>query len=175
MSGRDMQKQRVYDAEHMVQGIMDSVATNDVHTFDFHGSTLILPEERKFGDIAGVQRYVDAVLGLNWVQAQWKKASVPVRVRKRKTAHQAHYESLTCTIAVPDHQGRHHSWAMREIVILHEIAHHLTGWDDKEDGAHGSVFSGIMIKLVTELMGQEVGLLFQESFERHGVKIKYVV
>ena len=49
---------------------------------DFLGSRLQIPVERRFADIASVQRYVDAVLGLIGVVTQWPGVS-PVRVRER--------------------------------------------------------------------------------------------
>ncbi len=42
---------------------------------------------------------------------------------------------------------------MREVVILHEIAHHLTPGGD----AHGLKFRAAFLHLVTEIIGPEAG------------------
>jgi putative metallohydrolase (TIGR04338 family) len=163
---RDMQVSKVYDAERFVREILDSLAKTDVRTFDFYGSSLLVPAERKFGDIDGVQRYVDAVLALNWVKADYARAERPITIRARKGSRFAHYEPWGAIIAVPPHVSGI-SWAMREIVIIHEIAHHLT----RSTQTHGAEFTRTMLHLVTELLGPEVGLLLTDSYTRHGVRL----
>jgi putative metallohydrolase (TIGR04338 family) len=162
---RDMQVSKVYDAELFVRGIIESLAKTDVRTFDFYGSSLLVPAERKFGDLDGVQRYVDAVLALNWVKADYARAERPITIRARKGSRFAHYEPWGAVIAVPPHVNGT-SWAMREIVIIHEIAHHLT----RSAQSHGAEFTRTMLHLVTELIGPEVGLLLTDSYTRHGVR-----
>jgi putative metallohydrolase (TIGR04338 family) len=160
---RDNQKSRVYAAEHLVGDVLNTVARTDARTFDFYGSTLALPDERKFGDIAGVQRYLDQVLDLNWVRDTWPTlAAQPVTVRSRKGA--AHAAYRLGVIAVPDHQ-QGISWAMRELVVLHELAHHLARGGE----AHGVQFVSTYLHLVNELVGHEVGLLLTDAYARNGV------
>jgi putative metallohydrolase (TIGR04338 family) len=160
---RDNQMSKVYNAENLVMDVLATVAKTDARTFDFYGSTLILPDERKFGDINGVQRYVDQVLALNWVRATWPTLSAqPVKVRARRGDSWAHYR--LGVIAVPDHQ-QGISWAMREMVIIHELAHHLARGGE----AHGVQFVSTYLHLVKELVGDEVGLLLTDAFAQHGV------
>jgi putative metallohydrolase (TIGR04338 family) len=133
-----------------------------VHAF---GSRVPVPDDRKFGDIPSVQRYVDAVLGLDWVHAVAPdRAAEPVRVRARAGATKAEYEHATRTIAVPPHRvgGR---WAMRELVILHELAHHLA----PEDG-HGPPFVAMLLRLVEELVGPEAAFLLRSTLLDAGVE-----
>lgn len=163
---RDSNRQKLYDAESIVNDALVRAEQNDTRTFDFYGSTLILPDERKFGDIESVQRYVDCVLKLNWVQEAYKRAQYPVHVRARKDAGQAHYAPFLHEIAMPVHKGSHHSWAMREMVVLHEVAHHL---DDQSEAAHGKSFAKIFQHLVSEIIGPEVGLLLLDAFTQNGV------
>jgi putative metallohydrolase (TIGR04338 family) len=163
---RDNQKSKVYEAEQMVRRTLDSLAGVDVPTFDFYGSSLVIPGERKFGDLASIQRYIDAVLALNWVRDTWPERTVlPVHVRRRKGAAFAHYESLGQVFAIPDHKPGESSWAMRELVILHELSHHLAPRGE----AHGAVFASTFLHMVREVMGPEIGLLLTDSFSRHGV------
>jgi putative metallohydrolase (TIGR04338 family) len=160
---RDNQKTKVYKAEDLVMNVLASVASTDVRTFDFYGSTLIIPDERKFGDLDGVQRYVDQVLALNWVRTTWPTlAAQPVTVRARKGDAFAHYR--LGVIAVPEHKGNI-SWAMREMVVLHELAHHLARGGE----SHGVHFVSTYLHLVKELVGDEVGLLLTDAFSRNGV------
>ncbi len=159
----DFQRQRLYDAELFVCNTMTSLAQVDVPTFDFYGSSLLVPLERKFGDLEGVQRYVDGILALNWVRTLWPEKSIlPVKVRARRGTNVAHYE-FPGVIAVPPHKGGL-SWAMREIVILHELSHHFAR------DHHGPKFASTFLHLVKELMGPEVGLILTDAFTRNGVQ-----
>jgi putative metallohydrolase (TIGR04338 family) len=88
-----------------------------------------------------------------------------VKVRERKGSAKAHYEH-TGVIAVHT-ENRGQRWAMREIVILHEIAHHLT----KGDG-HGALFAGTLLDLVGERIAPEVALLLTDAYCMHGVTWK---
>ncbi|MGW0626172.1 TIGR04338 family metallohydrolase [Streptomyces sp. NPDC002758] len=160
---RDNQKTKVYKAEDLVMDVLTRVAHTDARTFDFYGSHLVIPDERKFGDIDGVQRYVDQVLALNWVRATWPTyAAQPVKVRARRGAAHAHYG--LGVIAVPDHQ-QGISWAMREMVVLHELAHHLARGGE----SHGVQFVSTFLHLVKGLVGDEVGLLLTDAFALNGV------
>jgi putative metallohydrolase (TIGR04338 family) len=113
----------VYAGENQVARLLDRSAEFPV--VEVAGSRITVPPERHFGDLAGVQRYVDAVLELDWVVRRWPRAAaMPVTVRERRGAAQAHYEPDTATIAVPV-RGADARWALRELVVLHELAHHL--------------------------------------------------
>jgi putative metallohydrolase (TIGR04338 family) len=161
----DFQKSAVYGAETLVHRVMSSLAQSDSQTFDFYGSSLLVPMERKFGDLESVQRYINQVLGLNWVRTMWpEKAIQPVKVRARRGNKFAHYE-FPGVIAVPPHNGDL-SWAMRELVILHELSHHFAR------DHHGPEFAGAMLHLVTELIGPEVGLLLTDAYTREGAQFR---
>lgn len=153
---RDSQQAKVYGAEQMVRKIIDRSAPGQpVH---LHGSTLTLPPEVKFGSLEATQAYVDRVLGPG-----------QVKVRERKGNTKAHYEPFTATIAVPaPERGRH--WAQREIVILHEIAHHLTRTTRP---AHGPEFCAEFLRLVHEYMGPEIHLLLLDALHQNGVSISW--
>ena len=162
---RDTQKSPAYHAEFMLRSLMDNAY--EAPTLDFFGSTLTLPQERKFGNVENVQAYVDRVLSLNWVRATWPTASDQVRVRERKGQHVAHYSPGSCEIAVPVLT----TWALREVVVLHEIAHHLT----PADPGHGPEFTGVVRALLTEIIGPEVGLVFTWLLDNHGARVDNVL
>ncbi|WP_375487618.1 TIGR04338 family metallohydrolase [uncultured Jatrophihabitans sp.] len=157
----DPQRQRVYEAEQLLARMLDRRA--DYPVVEAFGSTVALPDDRKFGDVPAVQRYVDAVLALDWVRRLG--AAAPVTVRARAGATKAEYEFATATMAVPTHAvgGR---WAMRELVVLHELAHHLSG-----SPGHGPEFTAPFLELVTELVGPEAGFLLRSGWLAAGVAI----
>jgi putative metallohydrolase (TIGR04338 family) len=158
----DYQKQRVYDVEHSIQAILDKVAASeDPYLLVVAGSTLIIPLERKFGRIEDIQAYVDLCCHVLKV--------VPPRVRARKTTHKAHY--CAGEIAIPTNEAQaagKTGWAMRETVVLHELAHHLARGDQ-----HGAAFVGKFLSLIKEFMGSETWLLALSTFDSLGIDIKY--
>src|SRR5580765_2801481 len=142
---RDFQRSRVYDAEHLVHRIFDRSA--DFPVIDIAGSHLTLPIERKFGSIQAVQGYVDQVLELNWVDERWRRAG--------------------SVMAVPGVRSGS-AWALRELVILHELAHHLA--DDIEI-AHGGAFVQRLITLIDGVIGPEAAFLLRVTMLDVGVRI----
>jgi putative metallohydrolase (TIGR04338 family) len=164
VSHTDRQRDRVYEAEVVLAGLIDR--RTDFPVAMAFGSRVVVPDDRKFGDIDSVQRYVDAVLGLDWVRvAAPDRAALPVRVRARAGATKAVYEGATCTMAVPPHRvgGR---WAMRELVVLHELAHHLA-----PGALHGAAFVAWLLELVEELVGAEAGFLLRSALLDVGVAV----
>lgn len=159
---RDVQKAAVYEAEQLVRRLMDRSA--QFPTLQVAGSTITLPAEKKFGSVESVQTYVDAVLALNWVRTTWPRAARPVRVRERAGDTKAHYHRGV--IAVPAHTIGS-NWALRELVVLHELAHHL----DTDAQPHGPSFVGIFLQLVTEIIGPEAGLLLRITLHEQGATI----
>jgi putative metallohydrolase (TIGR04338 family) len=161
---RDDQRTRLYEAEGVLARMIDRRV--DFPVAEAFGSRVTVPDDRKFGDIDSVQRYVDAVLALAWVRrAAPERAALPVRVRARAGATKAEYEFATHTIAVPPHRvgGR---WAMRELVVLHELTHHLA-----PDAGHGPEFAAQLLELVEELVGVEAAFLLRSSLIDSGVHL----
>ena len=166
MDARDVQRSRVYEAEAQVARIID--ARGDYPAIDLFGSNVIVPDDRKFGDLESAQRYVDAVLALNWVAGRWPGAAQrPVAVRARADARKAHYERATATIALPPFQ-RGGRWALRELVVLHELAHHVT---DQSAPMHGPAFVTNLLVLVAELLGPEAEFLLRTTYLENGVTL----
>lgn len=169
MTVRDTQRAKVYDAEGLVRGMFERADEFGARTVEVHGSQLTLPVERKFASVESVQAYVDRVLALNWVRAQWDRASVPVTVRARAGAKAAHYETGVAVLAVPLH-AHGTSWALRELVILHELAHHLDA-DAAETAAHGPEFCARYVELVDGVIGAEAALLLRTTLYSCGARI----
>jgi len=155
---RDTQRAKVYAAEELVRTLFDRAAERGNRVVDFFGTQLTLPPEGRFGSVAAVQRYVDDVLA-------HVGTDHPLTVRPRRGATAAHYERLgnDATIAVPD--GRS-TWALRELVVLHEIAHHLSD----ADPPHGSEFIATFCDLAETVMGPEVAHVLRVVYAKEGVR-----
>ena len=167
-AARDAQRSRVYDAEHLVHRLFDRSA--EYPLIEIAGSRLTLPVERRFASIESVQSYVDRVLGLGWVRATWARAAVPVVVRGRAGDSQAHYERAGAVMAVPTGTGSrsNSAWAMRELVVLHELSHHLA---DGPEVAHGPQFVDRMLTVIDGIIGPEAALLLRVTLLDNGVRM----
>ncbi|MCX2931833.1 TIGR04338 family metallohydrolase [Mycobacterium sp. CVI_P3] len=165
MTQRDSQRSRVYAAEEFVRTLFDRAAQHSSRAIEFFGAQLTLPPEGRFGSTESVQRYVDEVLALPAVAARWP-APGPLTVRPRRAAGAAHYENCDGTgiIAVPDRDSA--DWAMRELVVLHEIAHHLT----PTGPAHGPDFVATFCDLTAMAMGPEAGYVLRVVYTKQGVR-----
>ncbi|WP_336086378.1 TIGR04338 family metallohydrolase [Nocardia sp. SSK8] len=164
---RDTQRAKVYDAEHLVRGVFDRAEEFGHRGIDAYGSRLTLPVERKFASVESVQSYTDKVLSLNWVRTQWDRASIPIMVRARSGTSAAHYEPETAVMAVPLHTGST-AWALRELVVLHELAHHLA--PDASEAPHGPEFCTRYVELVDGVIGPEAAFVVRATFSGCGVR-----
>jgi len=161
---RDTQRAKVYAAEEFVRTLFDRAAEHGNRVVEFFGTQLTLPPEGRFASASSVQRYVDDVLALPAVRARWPAAGA-LTVRPRRGASAAHYERTDdgATIAVPD---RRSTWALRELVVLHEIAHHLC---DAEP-PHGPEFVATFCELAEVVMGPEVAHVLRVVYAKEGVR-----
>ncbi len=162
---RDSQRSKVYAAEDFVRTLFDRAAEHGSRAVDFFGTQLTLPPEGRFGSVASVQRYVDDVLALPAVRQRWPGVS-PLKVRARRAATAAHYESGygAGVIAVPDRDTA--DWALRELVVLHEVAHHLC----QAEPPHGPEFVATICTLTELVMGPELGHVLRVVYAKEGVR-----
>jgi putative metallohydrolase (TIGR04338 family) len=155
MSGKptDQHRQAVYRAEDQWSAILDRGGQ-----VDFFGSRLIAPVQMRFGSLGDVSSYVGHVCRSH--------NAMPPSVRHRKGGIRAHYEIAEGVIAIPTD----HLWAMRESVVLHEIAHHLcvTG---HSSSLHDRYFTTTMLTLVREQMGYEAELLLRTGYQAAGALV----
>jgi putative metallohydrolase (TIGR04338 family) len=164
-SVRDSQRSKVYAAEEFVRTLFDRAAEHRSNSVEFFGTQLTLPPEARFGSLDAVQRYLDDVLALPALRKQWDDVA-PLRVRARRASTAAHYENRdgVGVIAVPDHPDA--DWAMRELVVLHEIAHHLCD----EQPPHGPQYVTTLCTLAELVMGPEVGHVLRVVYAKEGVR-----
>ncbi|VEG51045.1 Uncharacterised protein [Mycolicibacterium aurum] len=166
---RDAQRAKVYAAEGFVRTMFDRAAERGDPVVEFFGTRLTLPPEARFGSVESVQTYVDDVLAHPVVRERWP-ATPPMRVRSRRGATAAHYEraggqgrSDAGTIAVPEDRS---GWALRELVVLHEIAHHLSDTGPP----HGPEFVATFCELAAAVMGAEVAFVLRMVYAKEGVR-----
>jgi putative metallohydrolase (TIGR04338 family) len=57
---------------------------------------------------------------------------------------------------------------MRELVVLHELSHHLA---DEPEVAHGPEFVGRMLTVVDGIVGPEAALLLRVTLLDNGVRM----
>lgn len=162
---RDTQRAKVYAAEEFVRTMFDRAAEHGSPVVEFFGTQLTLPPEGRFGSIDSVRRYVDDVLAHPAVRRRWPSPS-PLRIRARRAATAAHYENRdgAGVIAVPDRDTA--DWALRELVILHEVAHHLC----QAEPPHGAEFVATFCELAELVMGPELGHVLRVVYAKEGVR-----
>lgn len=164
MTSRDTQRSKVYAAEEFVRTLFDRASEHGNRSVEFFGTNLTLPPEGRFASVQTVQRYVDDVLTLRSVRERWPGAA-PLTARPRRGLTAAHYErdDEGAVIAVPE---RRTNWALRELVVLHEIAHHLCD----ADPPHGPAFVATFCELAEAVMGPEVAHVLRVVYAKEGVR-----
>lgn len=159
MPPTDPDRAAVYDAETRLERWLD---LGEITVF---GSHWVPEPEVRFARVDDVQTYADRVLA-------HLGHGVGVRVRARRGATAAHYEHAGRVIAVPSPQVGG-SWALREAVVLHEIAHHLhatgPGGPAGAQGAHGPQFRAQLVDLHRRLGHEVVARLLAIAYTDAGV------
>lgn len=143
---------RLYAAEDSLLFMLDNEGP-----VQFFGSTLTLPVERRFGDLDGVRRYLSELRGRNWGHPDVPEP----KVRLRKGHTRATWEAGT--IALPDGIGAR-GWAMREVVVLHEYAHHVT-WHRYGMTGHGEQFQQVYLDLLDNAVGAEAAFVVRVGLQ----------
>ena len=121
---------------------------------DFFGSRIDIPVQLRFGRIEEVRTYVECVCSDIDVE--------PANVRHRKGGTRAHYSHGV--IAIPGDEP----WAMRESVVLHEVAHHVCVITEA-NASHDSRFTAVMLTLARIRLGHEAELLLRTGYAAAGV------
>lgn len=159
-------KNPVYRAEQMFEQWISAV-TPDSPTVNCLGDTYQPEAEVRFTDPDAVQRYVDRVLehlrqkGCNY----GGREQTDVAVRPRRGEARATYEYLTRTISIPGRDvGTRSGWALREAVVLHELAHHLAGVN-----GHGRAFRDTLVRLWEDIGSPVNAHLLAGAFAEEGL------
>lgn len=163
---RDFQRARVYRAENSWADRLDA-ARRGAPLASVGGSELLLPGERRFGTLDAAAAWCAAVLKLPAVQAIAGALPSP-EIRPRAGPKAAHWEP-PATIAVPvPPQGE--PWALRESVLLHELAHHvghLTGLAD----SHAPPFPALVLLMTEQVLGEQAAFALRVDYGRERVVV----
>ena len=159
---RDTRRSRGYRAEAILARMLARCDSSGNPVVQIHGITVTMPPEAKFASLESISAYVDRVLAMPTVIERFGAAR-PVTVRERKGAREAHYERDGAIIAIPV-SASETRWALRELVALHELAHHLC-----PDSGHGPRYIQTHLTLLELVMGAEVALVLRVLYDQNGV------
>lgn len=128
---------------------------------------MLLPAEVRFGDLRAAEAYVASVLALAEVEALAGRVPPP-ELRPRRGQRAAHWERPG-VIALP--LPRHgEPWAMRETVLLHELAHHV-GETTGLSAGHRAPFPAIVLALVQAALGEEAAFALRVAYGEEHVEV----
>ena len=164
-ASRDAQRARVYRAEDAWADRLDA-ARLGAALATVGGSAVVLPAERRLGSLEAAASYCARVVALPEVVALG--AVEPPRLRVRRGARSAHWEAPgTIALPVPAHGE---PWALRETVLLHELAHHVGETTGRSRG-HRPPFPAVVLLLVRAVLGEEAALVLRVEYGEHGVEV----
>ncbi len=165
---RDGQRARVYRAEDAWSARLDA-ARRGAPLAEVAGSSLVLPAERRFGSLAQAEAYAARVLALPEVVAAAGRVEPPA-FRTRRGSRAAHWEAPgVVAVPVPRHGE---PWALRESVLLHELAHHVAARGPLVVGGgagHGPPFPAVLLLLVQAVLGEEAAFALRVEYGRERV------
>jgi putative metallohydrolase (TIGR04338 family) len=165
-TSRDAQRARVYRAEDAWGARLDA-ARLGARLARIGGSQLVLPAERRFGTLEAVEGYSRRVLALPEVVGL-AGSLTPPRLRVRQGTRSAHWEQPgVMALPVPPHGE---PWALRETVVLHELAHHVGELGGLCRG-HRPPFPAVVLLLVTAVLGDEAALALRVHYGQEKVEV----
>ena len=163
---RDDQRANVYRAEDDWAGQLDA-ARRGARFARIGGSDILLPAERRFGTLAAAAAYATDVVTLPQVGAAVGAVGPPA-LRRRRGVAKAHWEPPgVIALPVPTYGE---PWALRESVLLHELAHHVGGVTRLAVG-HAPPYPAVMLLLVAAVLGPHAELALRIHYGRHHVKV----
>jgi putative metallohydrolase (TIGR04338 family) len=163
---RDAGRARVYRAEDAWADRLDA-ARRGAALATIGGSSVLLPAERRFGTLAAAATYAARVVALPEVVARAGVVAPPA-LRPRRGVRLAHWEPPgTIALPVPRHGE---PWAMRETVLLHELAHHVGETSGLSRG-HRAPFPALVLLLVEAALGDEAAFALRVSYGQEQVAV----
>jgi putative metallohydrolase (TIGR04338 family) len=165
-SGRDAQRARVYRAEDAWAARLDAARQGAVLA-TVGGSALLLPAERRLGSLEAAAAYAARVVALPEVVSAFATVPAPA-LRLRRGVRSAHWEPPgTIALPVPEHGE---PWALRETVLLHELAHHLAETTGTARG-HRAPYPAVVLLLARAVLGDEAELALRIEYGEHDVEV----
>jgi putative metallohydrolase (TIGR04338 family) len=166
IADRDAQRARVYRAEDAWGARLDA-ARRGAALATLGGSALVLPAERRLGSLEAAAGYCARVVALPEVVGVFG-AVAPPQLRTRRGVRSAHWEPPgTLALPVPQHGE---PWALRETVLLHELAHHLAETTGRARG-HRPPYPAAVLLLTRAVLGEEAELALRIEYGEHDVEV----
>ncbi|WP_433664749.1 TIGR04338 family metallohydrolase [Nocardia sp. CA-128927] len=163
---RDIHRSRVYRAEQRLWNLLDDADYTGERTVELLSTRICLPVEKRMASIDAVAAYLDGVLALRAVRRSYSRAGLPLTVRARRGARaHGHYEPTTATIAISMHDPH----AVRELLLLHELAHHL---QPAVSVAHGPEFCRAYSDLIHHVISPDIARLLRAYFTDEGARCR---
>jgi putative metallohydrolase (TIGR04338 family) len=163
---RDAQRTRVYRAEDAWAARLDAARQGAVLA-TIGGSALVLPAERRLGSLEAAGDYTARVLALPAVREAFGEVDPPA-LRLRRGGRAAHWQPPgTIALHLPPHGE---PWALRETVLLHELAHHLGETSGRAAG-HRAPFPAVVLLLVDAVLGAEAELVLRMAYGEQRVEV----
>ena len=163
---RDAQRARVYRAEDAWAARLDAARQGAVLA-TIGGSALVLPAERRLGSLEAAAGYCDRVLALAEVVAVAGSLPSP-QLRPRRGARAAHWEPPGVVALPVPRLGE--PWALRETVVVHELAHHVGELGGLSSG-HRPPFPAVVLLLVQAVLGAEAALALRVHYGEERVEV----
>jgi putative metallohydrolase (TIGR04338 family) len=163
---RDAQRSRVYRAEDAWAARLDA-ARRGAPLATVGRSALLLPSELRFGAMTEVATYAAHVLSLPAVVAVAGRVPAP-ELRPRRGQRAAHWDPPgVVALPLPRHGE---PWALRESVLLHELAHHV-GESTGLTVGHRAPFPALVVLLAQAALGEEAAFALRVAYGEHEVEV----
>lgn len=175
----DRETSGTYEAEDMVAGWLDTAAADGTVRVRLtrggtaRWTTFEAEPEPRFTRPAEVQRFVDAAL--ERLRAQTRQFGTAYRGREAREVRvvphggsgRASYRNGRIWLPQRERGG---AWALRGLVVAHELAHHLnTGVDGAIIDEHGAGFRATFVRLLEDLGWTEVAAMLRAAYLEVGV------
>ncbi len=176
----DPDQMPTYAAEDLVADWLDAVSpsSGEVHVTLRHpghnGRVIYRPEtEPRFGHPREAEAFVSHVM--NRLQAQARefgsnyrrREQRPVRVQQGRGIIKATYQNDVIFLPARERGG---AWALRGLVVLHELAHHLnTGVNGTIIDSHGEGFRTTLLQLTEDIGWVEIARMLRDAFRESGL------
>ena len=166
---RDAQRARVYRAEDAWADRLDAARLGAARA-TVAGSQVLLPAERRLGSLDAASAYAARVLALPSVVAAVGVVGAPA-LRLRRGVRAAHWEPPgTIALPVPAHGE---PWALRETVLLHELAHHVGATTGRARG-HRAPFPALVLLLAEAALGAEAAFALRVDYGERDVEVGFL-
>lgn len=161
MNDQVTQQDRLYRAGYHLNTYFDNILITENPVITIDDVKLTMPVETRFTSLKSIREYLADVCALDTL-AHFPRAAVKVKVGYHDDSTRAVYTYKNRLISMPSPPNE---WAMRELVVLHELTHHFTIGE-----GHGPYFAGSFLDVLGRVMGPEVEIAQRLLYDRYEVR-----